>query len=53
MEEKCRCGEFHDCIEDYNHHDCLHQCALLLLASDQVICPECGNSWRVEQVEDM
>ena len=43
----CRCGQTHRAVEDYNHHNCLHDCDLWGIGRHQVVCSQCGASWRV------
>jgi len=45
----CRCGVTHSGIfaaEDYAHHNCLHD-TVLLVATEQAICQDCGASFKV------
>jgi hypothetical protein len=46
----CRCGVEHTgdyAIETQMRHECLHDCALLRLTADVVMCPLCAASWPV------
>ncbi len=51
----CRCGETHRgdyAIYDYGHHNCDHPSPLLHTGDGQLICPECGNVWFMEDVSE-
>jgi len=46
----CRCGETHRgkyAAERYNHHECLHDGDMWAIGRHQVVCSQCGASWRV------
>ena len=46
----CRCGAIHRgdyAEEDYNHHNCLHDGDMWGIGKYQVVCSQCGASWRV------
>jgi len=46
----CRCGQTHRgdyAREDYNHDNCLHRGKLWKIGKHQVVCSQCGASWRV------
>lgn len=50
----CRCGETHRGdygLYDYGHHECLHATDLLLIGDQQALCPDCGRSWGLEDIE--
>ena len=51
MTYPCRCGQTHRgeyAAEDYAHHNCFHQAPLVRIEeTGDVVCPQCGNSWRV------
>jgi len=57
----CRCGEIHRgdyALEDKAMHECLHGVDHLAVipVSDgtfQMLCPECGMSWRGEVFKEM
>ena len=47
----CRCGQMHKgdyACEDMMKHECIHDCALVRLTPDVVMCPLCAASWYVK-----
>lgn len=50
----CRCGETHRgpyAAYDYGHHNCFHRAALSRLGADDLMCPECGEMFRLSLAE--